>query len=151
MRRQVNLTHDYPDVSAERLWRLVTDYAALHEISAPFITFTGVPLDGHVSVGDDWKARVQLFGRLPAQDYRMRVVACDQTDMTFRSEECGAGVDAWIHELNVKETDGGSSLRERITIDAGVLTPLFAAWARFLYGRRHGKRLAILARDKAHE
>ena len=146
MSHVVELRHDYPGVSPTRLSDLVTDYAALHEVSKPLVVFTGVPSDGHVRAGDDWTARVRLLGVLPAQDYRMTVKTCDAERMSFRSEEKGAGVDAWVHEVAVYPRPDGSRLTERVTVEAGARTPVFAAWARFLYGRRHRLRLAILAR-----
>ena len=39
---------------------------------------------------------------------------------------------------------GGSRLTDRIEIDAGLLTPLFVMWARYLYKARHKPRMRML-------
>lgn len=140
----VALSHDYA-APARAVWDLATDYAFLHRVSRPFVTFGGVPKTGHVAQGDRWQARVRLFGVLPEQDYEMHVTECDPVRMTFLSREKGAGAGRWDHRLTVSPTPGGSRLAERIEIEAGPATPLLAAWARFLYGRRHPARLRTLA------
>ena len=35
---------------------------------------------------------------------------------------------------------------DRIEIDAGLMTPVFAAWARYLYRARHAPRVKLLQR-----
>lgn len=142
--KTVALTHHYA-VPPERLWALVTDYGALEEVMTGIIAFEGMPA-GRVITGQKIDVMVSLFGKLPAQPYHMEVLECDDVARVLRSSEHGAGVKSWRHTLRVDAHDGGSVLSEQIEIDAGLLTPLFAAWARYLYKARHKPRLALLAR-----
>ena len=53
----------------------------------------------------------------------------------------------WHHTLTVTRTPGGARLTDEIVIDAGWLTPMFAAWAKVLYRARHKPRLRLLGQD----
>ena len=64
--------------------------------------------------------------------------------MRFRSNEQGAGVEIWRHEMTVIPEGPGCRLRDVIEIEAGWKTPLVTAWARHLYRSRHEPRLRLL-------
>lgn len=145
--RIVSLSHDYP-YPPELVWRVATDFDCLAEIVAGKITFTGLP-KGRVYAGQVAEVGVSLFGVMPQQPYRMEVLECDDVAMVLRSSELGAGVKRWDHTLRVEATDAGARLSDRIEIDAGVLSPVFAAWARYLYRSRHAPRSRILAKMAA--
>lgn len=140
--RTIRVTHDYP-VPPRRLWALVTDYEALGRVMEGVVAFEGLP-EGRTRTGQVVDVQVSLFGRLPKQPYRMEVLDCDDARMVLRSSESGAGVRSWRHTLSVEAIPGGSRLRDVIEIDAGILTPVFALWARYLYGARHAPRLRLL-------
>ena len=142
MAHRVCLSFDY-DVPPERLWLLVTGLGALAQVNAPRLRFDGLP-SGAIYAGQTIRVRVSLFGLLPAQDYTMRVVTCDEADFHFQSAEHGVGVRQWDHDLRLTETAAGTRLDETITIDAGALTPLYGLWARYLYRARHPARLRLL-------
>lgn len=141
----VSLTHNY-DVPPETLWALVTDYGALAEVMKGLASFEGLP-SGRTHTGQRFEVQVRLFGRLPPQPYVMEVLDCDDAARVLRSAEHGMGVRTWRHTLCVTESPGGSRLSDQIEIDAGWRTPVFAAWARFMYGARHRPRLRLLAQD----
>jgi len=143
--RTVTLTHDYP-APPETVWALAIDLDMLQEIMAGVVTFEGLP-SGRVHEGQAMTVMVSLFGKLPAQPYHMEVLECDGAAMGWRSSERGAGVKSWRHTLTVGPLATGSRLRDVIEIDAGWLTWAFAAWARFLYRKRHAPRLRLLARQ----
>ncbi|WP_298938503.1 SRPBCC family protein [uncultured Ruegeria sp.] len=140
--RIVTVQNDYP-VSASRLWALATDYASLSEVMEGLVSFEGLPA-GRTQTGQRLEVMVSLFGKLPSQPYRMEVLECDNQRMILRSSERGAGVKTWLHSLSVTEIESGSRLHDRIEIDAGMLTPVFALWARYLYRARHKPRLRLL-------
>lgn len=144
--KTVRLSHDY-DASPARLWALATDFAALEEVMKGLIRFEGLP-EGRTETGMKTDVMVSLFGKLPAQPYHMEVLECDDDAMILRSSEKGAGVKSWNHTLTVTPTGTGSRLTDHIEIDAGWLTPLFAAWARYLYSKRHAPRQRLLAEGR---
>ncbi len=122
---------------------MATDYGALEKIMAGLIAFKGLP-QGRAQKGQKIDLLVSLFGRLPSQPYSIEVLECDDNAMVMRSSEIGAGVKHWHHTLTVTPTPQGCCLADRIEIDAGVLTPLFAMWAKYLYRARHKPRLKML-------
>lgn len=140
--RSVTLTHEYP-ASPERVWGLATDYAVLKEIMEGIVSFEGVP-EGRTVTGQRLELMTSLFGKFPAQPYVMEIVECDDDAMVLRSSEKGMGVKTWFHTVTVEQTEAGARLTDHVEIDAGVLTPIFAAWARFMYGKRHEPRLRML-------
>ncbi len=140
----INLTHVYP-YPADLLWQVVTDLDHLKTATQGLIQFKSLP-SGQITEGQSLTVEVSLFGKLPYQPYHMEVVALDHSTRSFQSDEMGVGVRSWRHHLNVTETAPNQSrLTELIEIDAGLATPLFAAWARFMYAKRHKPRLKILA------
>ena len=143
MPKTISLTHSY-DAPSATVWAMATDYEALAKVMEGLVSFEGLP-EGRIEKGQHLEVMVSLFGKLPAQPYTMDLLEFDDDEMRFKSSEVGAGVKSWVHELQVVAVGQGCEIREKITVDAGLLTPVFAAWARFMYKRRHGKRLALLA------
>jgi hypothetical protein len=142
--RSVLVENDYT-ASPARLWAVATDYDALSEIMQGIASFEGLP-KGRTRTGQKMTVMVALFGKLPKQPYYMEILECDDNRMILRSSEKGAGVKSWHHTLTVSETAAGSRLTDRIEIDAGMLTPLFALWAKYLYRARHKPRQQFLQR-----
>ena len=145
MAQVVRLVHRY-DAPPDRVWASAVDLADLRAVCAGLVTFDDrVPRTGRIRQGDVFETAARLFGRLPAQEYRMEVAELSDEAMTFRSEESGAGVERWSHRLRVVPDGTGARLEEEITLEAGALTPLMALWARLLYGVRGRRRRALLA------
>lgn len=138
----VELEHRY-DASARRVWAMATDYDSLARVCRGLLSFRGLP-EGRTEEGQRLKVKVSLFGVLPPQDYEMHVIQCDDETMLLRSEEFGSGVERWAHTLRVSGDEDSATLSDRIEIEAGWLTPIFSAWARVLYARRHAPRVAML-------
>ncbi|MBM7068261.1 SRPBCC family protein [Actibacterium sp. 188UL27-1] len=142
MPRTIILTHHYP-ASADDVWALATDLDSFPEVMKGVATFTGLP-GGQIAQGQKISVQVSILGILPAQPYHMDVVECDPAARMFRSLEHGAGVKSWQHELTVTPTETGATLTDHVIINAGLLTPLFVLWARYVYGARHKPRLRLL-------
>lgn len=141
--KTIALHHKYAALP-QRVWTLATDYGALQEVMRGLITFKGMP-QGRVIQGQHIQVQVSLFGKLPWQPYSMTIAQCDDDAMTFLTLETGAGVKSWRHKLTVTATDvGGSCLTDEIEIGAGMLTPIFAACAKYLYRSRHRPREQLL-------
>jgi len=142
MPKTVQITHDY-NVPPQQLWDIVTDYGALKEIMKGIVSYTATP-SGQLKSGQKMNIEVSLLGKLPKQPYYMEVVSCDHETMTVQSFERGAGVKSWRHNMRVTATETGARLTDTIEIDAGLMTPIFGLWARFLYKARHKPRLRLL-------
>lgn len=142
MSATVEVRHHYP-VSAERLWALTMDLPSLAEMNAPLVAFGSLP-DGRMHEGLVIDTTVSVLGRLPARPYWIAVVTCDDATMRAETEETGAGVKRWNHRIAVTPIEGGARLTDRIEIDAGWLTPVYAWWARKLYRHRDAPRRRLL-------
>lgn len=141
--RRVVVEHAYA-VEAARLWDLVTDYGALAHVMRGLASFQGLP-PGRTETGQVLEVQVSLFGKLPWQPYHMEVLDCDDRAMVLRSSERGVGVKSWHHTLRVEPVGDGCRVRDVIEIEAGLMTPVFALWARYMYRARHKPRLRLLA------
>lgn len=147
--KTIELIHHY-DAPARAVWEVAIDYDCLSEVMDGLVTFEGLPT-GRVEAGQSITVMVSLFGRLPAQPYQMEVMEFDNDNMVLTSSERGAGVKSWQHTLRVSATQTGSQLCDKIEIDAGWATWIFARWARYIYRKRHAPRVRILARRGAME
>jgi len=147
MPKSVTLTHDYP-YPADLVWAVATDLDHLRAVVQGLLKFKSLP-SGKIEQGLILHVEVSLFGRMPYQPYDMTVVELDDQARCFRSDEKGAGVNYWRHHLRVVETATGSRIEETIEVDAGIMTWAFAAWAKFMYRKRHRPRLEILKTQSA--
>lgn len=139
----VEVIHEYP-VTPERLWAVTMDLGSLAVMNAPLIVFGDLGGE-RLAAGAVIDTEVSVYGRLPAQPYRIEVLECDDATMRARTSETGAGVKSWNHTITVTPVAGGGArLSDRIEIDAGWKTPLFAWWARKLYRHRDGPRKTLL-------
>jgi len=143
MATTVDLYHDYA-APARDVWDVATDFAAFADVMDGIVSFSGMPTQGRCATGQVFDVKVRLFGKLPPQDYHMEVELCDDDAMMFQSRERGAGIKRWDHRLTVSSVENGSILHDHIEIDAGLMTPLYRLWAKFVYTRRHKPRLRLL-------
>lgn len=141
--KTVRLSHIY-DHAPEKVWQVATDFDCLKEAVRGLLTFEGLP-HGQLSAGQVIEVKVSMFGLLPAQPYRMEVIAFDAQNHCFVSNEIGMGVKHWQHSLNIVPHPRGAELIDVIEIEAGWRTGMIAAWARMMYARRHKPRVRMLA------
>lgn len=134
-------------VDAETLWCHVVRYDALERMMSGALVRVQCPT-GEEQVGHDVVLVFRLFGVVPVGRWRLKVVARDDARRRLCSEESGTFVRAWVHELVVEALDDGRSrLTDTIEIDAGVLTPLVARFARAEYARRHRLRKRMVEKE----
>jgi hypothetical protein len=105
-------------------------------------------------VGDRTDGWVFLFRLIPFSRHTIEVASIDDTDMTLLTEEGGGLVRTWRHYVKVDPlTDDTCRYEDRIDIDAGILTPVVAAFAEvfYRYRQRRWRRLApLLAASASH-
>ena len=145
--RVVRLSHIY-DHPTEQVWRVATDLDCLKEAVRGLLSFQGLP-SGAIHQGQVLDVKVSMFGILPAQPYRMEVIEFDGSAHRFVSREEGMGVEHWQHSLRIIPHERGAELIDEIEIEAGWRTSMIAAWARYMYKRRHAPRLRMLATQSA--
>ena len=132
------------DVSPDILRANVMDFETLAYINRPMVHMRG--LDGPpLTLGDTKHVQVSLHGLLPWADYEMTLSSFDPVARRAVTQERGASVRSWRHEIAVDPAPQGSQLTDRVTIDAGWPTPLFALWVRVMYLIRVPRRRKMLA------
>ena len=138
----IDLVHDYAAPPAQ-VWAVATDLACLQKAMKGIVRYHGLP-NAPLALGQVIRTEFQAFSIGPRTPWTMEIVRFDAADMRLLSHEHGGVVKSWNHTINVTPTPDGARLHDHIEIEAGALTPLYAAWARFMYARRHKPRLRML-------
>lgn len=133
----------------DEAWARVGTSALLLHIAAPLIRFT--PKDGttfpKVWQPGEYRAWMWLFGFVPV-GWQAVVISepPPQGDARFiRDNGYGPLIRRWDHWITIAPgAQGGTSYTDRIEIEAGLLTPLIATFARLFYAhrQRRWRRLA---------
>jgi ligand-binding SRPBCC domain-containing protein len=138
----VLLSHDYP-ASPEAVWRVACDWRCLVEASRGLLRYDDAP-QGRLVEGQDVALSLSFLGVFPPTKWRIEIALLDDQARVMRSLEGGAPVRRWEHWMTVTPIEHGARLTDRIEIEAGVLTPAYAAFAKMLYNRRHPRRRRML-------
>ncbi|WP_379553121.1 hypothetical protein [Qipengyuania sp. DGS5-3] len=160
MTRIVELTSTL-DCTADEAWHHVGSSALLHHITHPLIRFVptkATPFPERWTEGE-YRAWMLLFGVIPIGWQAIRISFPDtdergtSTENTRYLRDNGYGplIKRWDHWIEIApEVDKTSGEKTRYTdrvyIEAGLLTPLIAAFARIFYGHRQ-RRWCTLASD----
>ncbi|WP_296721881.1 hypothetical protein [Erythrobacter sp.] len=133
----------------DEAWRRVQTSALLLHIAAPLIRFTSKGADRFPEVWQPggYRAWMWLFGIIPV-GWQAVVISqpAPQGEARFiRDNGYGPLIRRWDHWITIAPgADGSTSYTDRVAIEAGLLTPLIAAFARVFYAhrQRRWRRLA---------
>lgn len=99
---------------------------------------------------DDWREGetvvgwVFLFGFLPFSRHHLHVAGIDESKRVLSSREHGGLISAWNHDIEVLPIDAGTChYRDRIEIEAGIVTTLVVLYARWFYRTRQRRWWAL--------
>ena len=133
------------EASADAVWAAVKTPAAFRAVTRRLLS---IPVIGDRS--DEWREGetvvgwVFLFGLLPFSRHHLHVAQIDESTRTLRSREFGGLITTWNHDIEVMPFDTTSCLyRDRIEIEAGVVTPLIVIFARWFYRLRQRRWRAL--------
>ncbi len=130
-------------VDADTLWSVAVHYPALANPVNSKAYYKGLP-SREAQLGDTLDLKMSLFGWLPSTAWRVELVERNDAEMTLKSEESGGPVKRWKHVLRVEENGPMQSrIVDEIVMDAGPLTPLFARWAKSIYGARKNHTIKL--------
>ncbi|KEO89405.1 hypothetical protein EH31_12220 [Erythrobacter longus] len=154
MQRVVELTTTL-DCAPDEAWTYVRTSALLDYIAAPLIRF--VPRGGK-RFPPDWtvgehRALMLLFGIIPI-GWQAIVISFPEPDgevRTLRDNGYGPMIKRWDHWIEIAPDTGGTATRytDRVTVDAGFLTPLVAGFARVFYAHRQRRWRSLVAKGFA--
>lgn len=138
------------DCTPDEAWERVQTSALLDHIAAPMIRF--VPRDG--SFPQTWRpgeyrAWMFLFGFIPLgwQAIAISVPEPSGTTRYVRDNGYSPLIKRWDHWIEIAPDGSGCGTRytDRVEIEAGLLTPLIAAFARVFYAHRQRRWRALAA------
>jgi hypothetical protein len=131
--------------SADSVWSAVKTPAAFRTVTRRLIAMPAIAeresewREGETVVG--W---VFLFGFLPFSRHHLHVARIDDASRTLSSREHGGLITTWNHDIVITPVDATSCLyRDRIEIDAGIMTPLIVVYARWFYRMRQRRWRAL--------
>ena len=137
------------DCSAEEVWAHVQNSGLLSHIAAPLIRF--VPKDAPFPLqweAGEYRAWMLLFGFLPI-GWQAIVISHPEPvgDKRYlRDNGYGPLIKTWDHWIEISPSGAGEGTiyTDRVMIEAGVLTPLVAAFARLFYSHRQRRWRALV-------
>jgi hypothetical protein len=137
----------YLAAKPDTVWHHVQTSALLHHVASPLLRFQ--PLDGRFPERwqpGEYRAEMFLFGTVPVGWQAIRISLPEPLgDVRFvRDDGYGPLIERWDHWIAVGPEGEGTRYLDQVTIDAGALTPLVAAFARVFYAHRQ-KRWRELA------
>ena len=128
--------------STETLFEKATSFADMMAVSRPVTIYDGLPAQP-MQPGSTYITNVTALGFAKSHDYHIRIEqACPKTKF-IKTSEWGKGIRHWLHTIEIFPSNKGSIWIDRISIDAGLTTPVVCLFARHMYRHRHKKRGAI--------
>lgn len=133
--------------NADEVWRRVLGPRLFIEVSKPVLSITPLDVSDFPEIWEDRSYRValRLFGLIPLGWQVIEPSFPEPQGETRRLLDNGhsALIRKWHHEISVIPQGETTLYRDRLEIDAGLLTPIVALFARLFFAHRH-KRLAKL-------
>jgi hypothetical protein len=124
--------------SPNAVWRAVKTPDAFRTVTRGLLTMPAIKRrhdtwrEGETVVG--W---LFLFGVLPFSHHVLHVAQIDESAMILRTQERGGILRRWDHEIFVVPYGSSqSTYRDRIDIDAGILTPAVVLCANWFFRMR---------------
>lgn len=141
------------DCSADEAWERVGTSALLHHITAPLIRFVPrkvTPFPTRWNVGE-YRACMFLLGFLPVgwQAIRISIPEPENGVRFLRDNGYGPLIQVWDHWIEIAPEGGGTRYVDRVTVEAGWLTPLISGFAKLFYSHRQRRWKALAAANFA--
>lgn len=138
MTRTVELTIWLP-ARPDTVWEHLQTSALLHHVAAPLIQFKSH--DGSFPErwqSGEYRTDMFLYGIVPLG---WQAVVIEQPEPLgdtryLRDNGFGPLIKRWDHWIAIAPEDGGTRYLDQVTVDAGPLTPVVAAFARIFYAHR---------------
>lgn len=131
------------------VWDHILQPRLLCFVAKGILTFQ--PIDPDVfperwSVGR-YRVQKHLFGVIPIgwQDIGFELLPDQGQVHRVRDNGRGWLIPTWDHTIKVEPVDGGTRYVDHVRIEAGVLTPLVAAFARYFYKHRQQRWQKLVA------
>ncbi|MEL6564577.1 MAG: hypothetical protein AAFQ59_09040 [Pseudomonadota bacterium] len=140
----------YLDAPPDAVWAALQCTAVLRHVSAPLIRF--LPLDPP-NLPETWsegeyRVAMRLFGFVPLGTQWIRVSWPAPQGETRYVRDNGTGTLAarWDHLISIAPEGQGTRYTDRVDVEAGVLSPVTAVFARLFYAHRQRRWRTLAAR-----
>lgn len=130
------------DCNPDEIWARVQTSQVLQHITAPILRFVPIDKDGFPEVWrvGEYRAQMYLFGLVPMGWQAIAISFPDSEGSTrfLRDNGYSPMIKRWDHWIMIAPTADGAATQytDRVTVDAGILTPLIAMFARAFYAHR---------------
>lgn len=133
------------DAPADVVWSAMKTPQAFVHVAGSMLRYPAAErLDRPWRVGDAIIGWTFLGGVVPFSRHHLEVVRIDDSERVLATKERGGVVTRWDHELRADPLDGNRcAYVDRITIDAGPLTPAIVAFAHVFYRYRQRRWRAV--------
>lgn len=133
------------EASADAVWAAVKTPSAFRTVTRGLLAMPVIRRrqdewrEGETVVG--W---VFLFGFLPFSRHHLHVASIDESTRTLSSREFGGVIKTWNHDIEINPIDAKTCrYRDRIEIEAGIMTPVIVVYARWFYRMRQRRWRAL--------
>jgi hypothetical protein len=141
MPKRVITTATY-SADARDTFQAALDPQELQEAMKGIAVYDGLP-DHPMREGDTYHADVTTFRFSKIKGYELHLERVDKDALIMQSREKGGAIKRWDHHLSVLQDGELAVWTDDVVIDAGLLTPIIARFAAFMYRRRHISRSAL--------
>lgn len=141
------------DCNIEAAWKQANTSALLHHITSPLIRF--VPKRGQEfpDVWDprEYRAWMLLFGFIPLgwQAIVISIPPQKGASRFVRDNGYSPMIRRWDHWIEISSEGKKTRYTDSVIIDAGILTPIVATFARVFYRHRQNRWRALAASNFA--
>lgn len=133
------------EASADAVWAAVKTPSAFRTVTRGLLAMPVIRRrqdewrEGETVVG--W---VFLIGFLPFSRHHLHVASIDESTRTLSSREFGGVIKTWNHDIEINPIDAKTCrYRDRIEIEAGVMTPVIVVYTRWFYRMRQRRWQAL--------
>lgn len=146
--------------SPKLLWQVNTDWRHFEEFTSSHVNFHNLP-EGKMFKGQ--KITIQSAPKNAEKFifWNIEYLDCDEEKLRFETMESGGPVIVWHHIAQIEETENGARLIDEIEIKArllddmnfgtGIMSWIYALWAKSYYKARIAPRQKIIDRLIANE
>jgi hypothetical protein len=134
------------DCSATKAWNEVQKSSLHRHVIWPLARFvpSGAPFPERWSEGLTTQGNLIVFGVIPMGVHTVHIEKIDHRNHEIQSREHDPLIARWDHQISIEPLgDSRATYRDKIDIDAGILTFAVWAWANWFYRHRQRRWRAL--------
>ena len=118
------------------------DMRELAEAMSGIAHYEGLP-ERPLEQGDTCVVDITTFKVFKTKGYEMFMEYLDKEACVLQSREKGGPIQMWDHHLSIRQEGEMAIWVDDVTINVGLITPVMARFAAYMYRRRHKFRKAL--------